>query len=222
MTKSKYTNEEITELIKNLFSNNEVMFIYYCGSRAYGTTQANSDTDITVVIYNMQGITHASKEGLDIFAYGIDNFLQRQSISDELPLYNLIHADDVIAAKDNLIYLNPKHKTKFDEILELDFIKILPLYLEAFLSYYENLIFKERVVVKRSYHIYRMKGILDNLLKTKKYSVKLSKEYLDKIIKYKSTWENTNNENVLNELGEVLKSIRAIKQEHYMSVENEV
>ena len=47
-----------------------------------------------------------SIEGVDIFAYGYENFLQRQSMNDTLPLYNLIHSDDVINMADNLVYLN--------------------------------------------------------------------------------------------------------------------
>src|SRR5690554_7029292 len=47
---------------------------------------------------------------IDIFAYGYDSYLARQSISDEIPLYNLIHADDIINIDKNLIYVNENHK----------------------------------------------------------------------------------------------------------------
>ena len=107
----KFTNSKLTEIVVNMFAMNEVMFIYYCGSDNYKTKQKKSDTDLTVVLNNFNGIIHASIEGVDIFAYGYENFLQRQSMHDTLPLYNLIHADDVINMADNLIYLNSSYQT---------------------------------------------------------------------------------------------------------------
>ena len=100
MSQKKTNNEIITERLKGLFAYNDLMFAYYCGSKAYGTTDKNSDVDIVAVFNDLNGITHAAFEDIDIFAYGIESFIQRQSISDELPLYNLIHADDFVKAKE--------------------------------------------------------------------------------------------------------------------------
>ena len=111
MMPRKFSNSKLTEIVVNMFAMNEVMFIYYCGSDNYKTKQKKSDTDLTVVLSNFNGIIHASIEGVDIFAYGYENFLQRQSMNDTLPLYNLIHSDDVINMADNLIYLNPSYQT---------------------------------------------------------------------------------------------------------------
>ena len=72
-----------------------------------------------------------SIEGVDIFAYGYENFLQRQSMNDTLPLYNLIHSDDVINMADNLIYLNPSYQTEYNSITALKFEDVLPQYLRC-------------------------------------------------------------------------------------------
>ena len=55
----------------------------YCGSKAYGTVSKDSDIDLVAVFSDLGGITHAKLDGMDIFAYGLDSFIQRQSISDD-------------------------------------------------------------------------------------------------------------------------------------------
>jgi predicted nucleotidyltransferase len=210
----------IEDKLKGLFVHNELMFAYFCGSRAYGTDTKDSDIDVVAVFSDLGGITHATLSGIDIFAYGIDSFIQRQSISDELPLYNLIHADDFIKAKDNLIYLNPKYKTDFDKLVKIDFSKVLPEFLEAFIKYYDLLINVQQAKVKRSYHIYRVKGLIDNYKKNGKYEINLSKEQLSKIADYKKNWESLEN-SVVSELSDVLEEIKEFKENLKVGDKNE-
>lgn len=210
----------IEDKLKGLFVHNELMFAYFCGSRAYGTDTKDSDIDVVAVFSDLGGITHATLSGIDIFAYGIDSFIQRQSISDELPLYNLIHADDFIKAKDNLIYLNPKYKTDFDKLVKIDFSKVLPEFLEAFIKYYDLLINVQQAKVKRSYHIYRIKGLVDNYKKNGKYDINLSKEQLSKIADYKKNWESLEN-SVVSELSDVLEEIKEFKENLKVGDKNE-
>src|SRR5690554_4323804 len=210
----------IEDKLKGLFVHNELMFAYFCGSRAYGTDTKDSDIDVVAVFSDLGGITHATLSGIDIFAYGIDSFIQRQSISDELPLYNLIHADDFIKAKDNLIYLNPKYKSDFDKLVKIDFSKVLPEFLEAFIKYYDLLINVQQAKVKRSYHIYRIKGLIDNYKKNGKYEINLSKEQLSKIADYKKNWESLEN-SVVSELSDVLEEIKEFKENLKVGDQNE-
>ena len=210
----------IEDKLKGLFVHNELMFAYFCGSRAYGTDTKDSDIDVVAVFSDLGGITHATLSGIDIFAYGIDSFIQRQSISDELPLYNLIHADDFIKAKDNLIYLNPKYKSDFDKLVKIDFSKVLPEFLEAFIKYYDLLINVQQAKVKRSYHIYRIKGLVDNYKKNGKYDINLSKEQLSKIADYKKNWESLEN-SVVSELSDVLEEIKEFKENLKVGDKNE-
>ncbi|MBM7453987.1 hypothetical protein JN09_001330 [Acholeplasma morum] len=185
----KFTNSKLTEIVVNMFSMNEVMFIYYCGSDNYKTKQKKSDTDLTVVLNNFKGIIHASIDGVDIFAYGYEDFLQRQSITDTLPLYNLIHSDDVINMADNLIYLNPSYQTEYNNIITLKFEDVLPLYLDAVIEYFNQLVNVEKVIVKRSYHIIRIRGILEKYLETGKYDVNLNEVWLNKVFEHKKSWD---------------------------------
>ena len=210
MSQKKLSKEFITEILKGLFAYNELMFAYFCGSKAYGTTDKNSDIDVVAVFSDLNGITHATFNDMDIFAYGIDSFIQRQSMSDELPLYNLIHADDFIKAKENLIYLNPEYKNDFNKLLAIGFEKVLPEYLDAFLEYYDLLINKQKVKVKRAYHIYRVKAIIDNFKKSKKYDVNILKAVVDKIANYKKNWETISDDVVL-EFSSILAEIKEFR-----------
>ena len=189
MMPRKCTNSKLTEIVVNMFAMNEVMFIYYCGSDNYKTKQKKSDTDLTVVLNNFNGIIHASIEGVDIFAYGYENFLQRQSMNDTLPLYNLIHSDDVINMADNLIYLNPSYQTEYNSITALKFEDVLPQYLDAVIKYFNQLVNVEKVIVKRSYHIIRIRGILEKYLETGKYDVNLNEVWLNKVFEHKKNWD---------------------------------
>ena len=60
----KFDKAKLTEIVVNMFSMNEVMFIYYCGSDNYKTKQKKSDTDLTVVLKDFNGIIHASIDGV--------------------------------------------------------------------------------------------------------------------------------------------------------------
>lgn len=213
MMPRKFTNSKLTEIVVNMFAMNEVMFIYYCGSDNYKTKQKKSDTDLTVVLSNFNGIIHASIEGVDIFAYGYENFLQRQSMNDTLPLYNLIHSDDVINMADNLIYLNPSYQTEYNSITALKFEDVLPQYLDAVIEYFNQLVNVEKVIVKRSYHIIRIRGILEKYLETGKYDVNLNEVWLNKVFEHKKNWDKELNTPVhLNQLKAFLDEIITIRE----------
>ncbi len=200
----------IEDKLKGLFVHNELMFAYFCGSRAYSTDSKDSDIDVVAVFSDLGGITHASLSGIDIFAYGIDSFIQRQSMSDELPLYNLIHADDFLKVNDNLIYLNSEFKNDFDKLVKIKFENILPEFLDAFITYYDLIINRQEAKVKRNYHIYRVHWIINNFKKTKKYDVNIPKEISDKIFKYKKDWEVLD-QSVVSEFKELLEDIKEFR-----------
>lgn len=222
MSTKKMTKSEILDLVKGMFIHHELMFLYYSGSDAYGTGSESSDTDVTAVFKTIKGIIHASAGDIDIFAYGYDDFLARQSISDEVPLYNLIHADDIINIDKTIIYVNEQYKKEFDSIIKLDFYKVLPLYLEAFIKYYDDLLNVQNVVVKREYHILRIKAIIDEVIKTKKYQITISDEWLTKIKKHKKDFRKLNTPKYLDELRGYLEDIITIKNENFKGDEYEV
>ncbi|HHX68202.1 MAG TPA: hypothetical protein GX708_09155 [Gallicola sp.] len=211
MSEKNNEKEFLIEKLKGLFINNELIFAYYCGSKAYGTVSKDSDIDLVAVFSDLGGITHAKLDGMDIFAYGLDSFIQRQSISDELPLYNLIHADDFLRAEENLIYLNEEFKSEFEKLTSIKFDKVLPDFLDSFLLYYDLLINKQEAKVKRNYHIYRVHSIITNYKKTKIHDVNISKEVVNKILNYKKNWASISDD-VINEFKGLLKDIKDFRE----------
>ncbi len=211
MSEKDIGNKLLIKKLKGLFLHNELIFAYYCGSKAYGTVSKDSDVDLVAVFSYLGGITHARLDGMGIFAYGLDSFIQRQSISDELPLYNLIHADDFLRVKENLIYLNEEFKSEFDKLTNIKFNKVLPEFLDSFILYYDLLINKQEAKVKRNYHIYRIHSILTNYKKTKNYDVNIPKEIVEKILKYKKNWELINSD-VIIEFKELLNDIKIFRE----------
>jgi len=222
MSKQKLTNDEITTIVKNLFVNNELMFLYYSGSKAYGTSNDLSDIDVTAVFRNLNGIIHATTQDIDIFAYGYDSFLARQSMSDEVPLYNLIHADDIISIEKTLIFVDEIYKKDLEAIKKLDFYKVLPLYLKAFVKYYDDLINTEKVVVKRAYHILRLRAIIEDIFKTKNYQINIDDKWIKKINNHKANHRSLNTTEYLNELKTYLDEIIEIKDKYLKDDNNEV
>src|SRR5690554_1897741 len=222
MSKKKLTNDEVTNIVKSLFMNNELMFLYYSGSKAYGTSNELSDIDVTAVFKNLDGIIHATTQDIDIFAYGYDSFLARQSMSDEVPLYNLIHADDIISIEKTLIFVDEIYKKDLEAIKKLAFYKVLPLYLEAFIKYYDDLINTEKVVVKRAYHILRLRAIIEDILKTKNYQINIDDKWIKKINDHKRNYGSLNTEEYLAELKTYLDEIIEIKNKYLKDDNNEV
>lgn len=222
MSKQKLTNDEVTNIVKSLFMNNELMFLYYSGSKAYGTSNELSDIDVTAVFKNLDGIIHATTQDIDIFAYGYDSYLARQSMSDEVPLYNLIHADDIISIEKTLIFVDEIYKKDLEAIKKLDFYKVLPLYLEAFIKYYDDLINTEKVVVKRAYHILRLRAIIEDALKTENYQINIDDKWIKKINDHKRNYGSLNTEEYLAELKTYLDKIIEIKNKYLKDDNNEV
>ena len=89
------SNESILEIIQGIFPNITVMFIYYCGSLAFGLNDENSDDDVTVVLDGFKGNVHLSLGKLDVFAYGKDIYLKKQNLDPTVPLYDRAYIDEV-------------------------------------------------------------------------------------------------------------------------------
>lgn len=212
----QYTKEELTNILENMFAGHELMFVYYCGSISYHTSLRNSDIDITAVFFDLKGIIHTSINGVDIFAYGIDDFVKRQNFDDSLPLYNRIHADDILGAKDNLVYLSLNHEAIFNELADIHFEDKIKDYLDVSIEYYDQLLNNDNVLVKRSYHIFRIKAILVNYLETGKYELTLSEDWIEKIKDLKRNWNRDKQDRYLVELKTDLEWIKQKRNEVFL------
>ena len=137
-----------------MFPRAKIMFAYYCGSIAYGTEGENSDIDVTVVMSGLTGNIHMDAGNLDLFIYGEDCYLDKQNLSDKIPLYNKIYIDDVLEVDKNLIYLNPDYINEFNAYKNINLEEKLKSYLSSFIEYYTNEINDRQEPVQRLYHVF--------------------------------------------------------------------
>ena len=179
----------ILEIVQGTFPNQTVMFIYYCGSIAFGLEDENSDDDVTVVLDGFQGNVHLSLGTLDIFAYGRDIYLKKQNLDPSVPLYDRAYIDEVLSQKDNLIYLNEEYRAEYEAYKNIDLTSKLGLFLSSFVEHYEMRI-NYPEPQKSHYHILRVRGILDHVDRVGKYEHVVEEPWYSKMVEYKRNWNN--------------------------------
>ena len=91
----------------------------------------------------------------------------------------------------------------------------------CFLEYYDLLINKQKVKVKRAYHIYRVKAIIDNFKKSKKYDVDIPKVVVDKITNYQKNWSSLEDD-VIVEFSKLLDEIKEFRESLKVGDQSEV
>jgi len=163
------------------------MFIYFCGSLAFGLDDENSDDDVTVVLDGLQGNVHLSLGSLDIFAYGRDVYLKKQNLDPTVPLYDRAYIDEVLSQKDNLIYLNEDYRAEYEAYKNIDLTSMLGRFLSSFVEHYEMRI-NYPEPQKSHYHILRVRGILDHVDRVGKYELVVEEPWRSMMIEYKKNW----------------------------------
>lgn len=190
MSRKTYSNEDITKIIKGMFPQFRLMFAYYCGSKAYGTEDENSDIDVTAVFAGLTGNVHVEAASVDLFVYGEDCFLEKQKLNDTIPLYNLIFIDDVLSIDKNLIYSDPDYIDQLNAYKNIDFKQCLRPFLQNFLTYFSYHLTEYPQPAKRMYHVLRMRGLLDHYDNTGRYELVIEEPWKSRMIKYKGNWNN--------------------------------
>lgn len=212
-----FDNERLKNIVINMFPEHEVMFMYYCGSIAYNTVSSNSDIDITVVLHGFKGLIHTSIEGIDIFGYGYHDFRKRQEMDADIPLYNRLHADDIINAREHTIFINPLFTSEFEALVDADFSSRLDKFLDTVIEYYDQIINKDNMLVKRAYHILRIRAILDNYIRSGKYTLTLSEDWIKRINELKTNWDKTSDTSYLVTLKQYLQEIKDIRNGEFQN-----
>lgn len=86
--------QKIINIVKRTLGKYRVMFIYFGGSLAYDTyIQGKSDIDVNVVVDGLKGYSHINIQDIDFFIYGKEVALEKQSLSNHLPLYFKTYID---------------------------------------------------------------------------------------------------------------------------------
>ena len=181
------SRDSILEIVQGIFPNTTVMFIYYCGSLAFGLNDENSDDDVTVVLDGFKGNVHLSLGELDIFAYGRDIYLKKQNLDPTVPLYDRAYIDEVLSTKDNLIYLDENYREEYEAYKNVDLTTKIGLFLSSFVEHYKMRI-EYPETQKSHYHVLRVRGILDHVDQTGKYELIVPEPWYTDMLEYKKNW----------------------------------
>jgi hypothetical protein len=204
------SKESILEIVQGIFPNTTVMFIYYCGSLAFGLNDENSDDDVTAVLDGFKGNVHLSLGELDIFAYGRDIYLKKQNLDPTVPLYDRAYIDEVLSTKDNLIYLDENYRDEYEAYKNVDLTTKLGLFLSSFVEHYKMRI-EYPETQKSHYHILRVRGILDHVDQTGKYELIVPEPWYTDMLNYKKNWNTKIGRNYLPLIREALTYIENYK-----------
>jgi len=205
------SKSSILEIVKGIFPYARVMFIYYCGSVAFGLSDENSDEDVTVVLDGFKGNVHLSLGSLDVFAYGRDIYQKKQDLDPSVPLYDRAYIDEVLSDKENLIYLDEEFKEEYEQYRNVNITSKLGLFLEGFVEHYQMRL-RDKVSYKSNYHILRVRGILDHVDKTGKYELVVEEPWYSRMIEFKKNWNNELGIGYMLMISEQLNYIKAYKE----------
>jgi predicted nucleotidyltransferase len=200
----------ILEIIQGIFPDTTVMFIYYCGSLAFGLNDEHSDDDVTVVLDGFKGNVHLSLGSLDVFAYGRDIYLKKQNLDPSVPLYDRAYIDEVLSTKDNLIYLDENYKDEYETYKNIGLTSKLGLFLSSFVEHYRIRI-EYPEPQKSHYHILRVRGILDHVDQVGKYEHIIPEPWFTMMMDYKKNWNNSRGLEYMQTLRDALTYIENYK-----------
>lgn len=134
-------------------------------------------------------------------------------MNHKLPLYNKIFIDDKLSLPSTLVYLNPKYQKEYDEYLNFNLVEVLHDFLTNFYDYFMFLYVDNETPTKRFYHVIRLRGQIENYLKTGKFTLELPHEYFIEARKYKDNLDNEISKEIyVSKIGRYLEEINSIKE----------
>jgi hypothetical protein len=185
--------------IEGLFPISKILLVYYGGSIAYGLQDGESDEDITVVLDNFSGNIHLNLDKVDLFVFSRERFIQRQHFDESITSYHRASADNLMSIDSNLIYLDTSFIDELESIKYCDSKEFMLKHLTAQIDY-GKMRFEISQNLKSHYHIFRMRGMVDNFDKTGHYNLTVPEPWYSKMMDYKLNWDNEIGQSYLTEL----------------------
>ena len=210
MAKVKYTNENIINIVSDIFTLDSIMFMYYSGSINYGFNDEESDFDVTAVVNGFKGSVRIDLTNLDLLVYGADCYLDRFKLKEEVPIYQIVKMDDLLLLDKNIIYLNPAFKSEFNEYRSLKFD--LKNYLDSFIKFQEIRRLNYYVPDKSMYHILRIKGMLEHYERVGIYEMKVDEPWFSSMLDFKKNYANNIGVTYLPKIIEALEYIKLYRK----------
>ena len=163
------------ELLDRLFSPYKVLLCYKCGSSIYGLSDDESDKDYTVILDGYDSCNVVKTDDSDFFTYGLPYFEKLKKFDKGCLTYFLVWIDNLLIAKENIVYIDDSIKDKLDEFIKVDFKAHFKDWLYRVIAYFgirlQN--YKEE---KSLYHLYRIYDLVKHYLDTGEFTYYFSEE----------------------------------------------
>lgn len=202
-------NQNMQELLDRLFSPYKVLLCYKCGSSIFGLSDDDSDKDYTVILEGYDSCNVVKTDDSDFFTYGLPYFEKLKKFDKGCLTYFLVWIDNLLIAKENIVYIDDSIKDKLDEFLYIDFKNHFKDWLHRLIAYFgirlEN--YKEE---KSLYHLYRVESLIKHYKETGKFEYYFSKENKELAMDLKT---NLNMEKHLPRLKEIFSYLLSLYKE---------
>lgn len=177
------------DLVKNVFPNAKVLFMYYSGSRGYGYEDEESDIDITVVLEDFNGSLHLQLGKLDIFAFSKEMYIKRQNFDETIIDYYKSAVDDILVPEDKILHLSPEFDETYEQLKQINVKKLIVNQISALLNH-TKMRMNISMELKSHYHLLRYKGILDHYDRTGVFELEIDEPMKSVMLNYKKNWNN--------------------------------
>lgn len=202
-------NQNMQELLDRLFSPYKVLLCYKCGSSIFGLSDDDSDKDYTVILEGYDSCNVVKTDDSDFFTYGLPYFEKLKKFDKGCLTYFLVWIDNLLIAKENIVYIDESIKDKLDEFLNIDFKNHFKDWLYRLIAYFgirlQN--YKEE---KSLYHLYRVESLIKHYKETGKFEYYFSKENKELAMDLKT---NLNMEKHLPRLKEIFSYLLSLYKE---------
>lgn len=194
------------------FKNNKILLAYYGGSTAYQNKTNKSDTDVIVVLDDIQGAQHITNEEkqIEYYVFGKKYFIEKMEFDEEVTPHLKIFNDDILTNIDPIV-LDDSFKETYLKYKNRNFKEYLKPYLEAIIEYYEVFLV-DGSLKKNLYHLYRIEEQVQRYLETGEFKIELGGETLEKILVFKENFK-TNSPGFVKELLAILNYLKGVKDD---------
>ena len=203
------TNQNMQELLDRLFSPYKVLLCYKCGSSIFGLSDDDSDKDYTVIVEGYDSCNVVKTDDSDFFTYGLPYFEKLKKFDKSCLTYFLVWIDNLLLAKENIVYIDDSIKDKLDEFIKVDYVSHFDDWLYRVIAYFgirlQN--YKEE---KSLYHLYRIYDLVSHFIETSKFEYYFSEENIELAKDLKT---NLNGEKHLPKLKEIFSYLLNLYKE---------
>lgn len=171
------------EYIKKEFIDDDILLMYRCGSRAFGTSTGESDNDYVVVLRDFKGTAHRANGKDEYFVFGLSAWKRKMEFSDYYDEYLEAHNDEIMAFPNNVICIDDSMKKNVEDYKK-SFTGKMKTWLKKVCSHYEFILGLEDLS-KSLYHLVRIRSIVERYKATGSFSLELDDNTLAWILDYK-------------------------------------